>query len=377
MKYRNAYPGISSSPSNVDISITGKCNLKCRYCFYNESMEKADDLPTNKWLLIFKELGSIGVRKLCLSGGEPFLRKDFFQLVDCLIENRMRYSVLTNGTLIDEKTVAEFTKGKRRLRLDSIQVSIDGSNAEIHDRSRPPKSFDRAINALKLLIRQNFPVNVRVTINRHNINDLENIASLLIDDLGLGNFSTNEAEYQGSARCEGQDIILSAGERKKAMASLITINEKFGGRVGAQSGPLARAKTMAEITRRISRGETGMKGRGTLCSCGGVFSKMAILHDGTFVPCNMLPELVMGSFGETSIEEAWQTHPNINAIRERRKISLNTLAECHGCKYTDFCTGGCPGTVLAKTGKLNSIDPLSCYRKYLEEEKQQSYLQFP
>jgi len=284
-----------------------------------------------------------------------------------VIENKMRYNILTNGTLIDEIVIEEFLKGKRRLRLDSIQVSIDGSSAEIHDKSRPSKSFDKALKALRLLKANSFPVTVRVTINRHNVDDLENIATLLIDDVGLSSFSTNEADYQGSARCQGQDIILTVDERKRAMASLLAINEKYGGRVGAQAGPLSRIKMMNEITARLARGESGMKGRGTLCSCGGVFNKMAILHDGTFVPCNMLTELPIGRFGEIKLEEAWQTHPNINAVRERRKIALSELEECRDCEYTGFCSGGCPGTVMAKTGRLNSIDPLTCYREYLRE----------
>ena len=367
MRYPEASPGIKSSPGNVNINLTGKCNLKCRYCYYSESMEKASDLSTEKWLSFFEELGSVGVRTLCLSGGEPFIRKDFYTLVDGIIENKMRYRILTNGTLIDDQTMIEFAKGKRRLRLDSIQISIDGSKAEIHNKSRPPDSFDKALVALKLLKDNDFPVTVRVTINRHNFDDLENIAALLIDDVGLSGFTTNEADYQGSARCQGQDIILTVEERKQVMSSLTAINKKYNGGVGAQAGPLSRAMMMSEISERIARGETGMPGRGTLCSCGGVFSKMAVLHDGTFVPCDMLPDLVMGKIGETSLEEAWQTHPKIKEVRERRKISLSEIEECRNCPYSGFCTGGCPGSVMAKTGRLNEIDPLYCYKRYLEE----------
>lgn len=369
MKSPERYPGILSAPRELDIGLTGKCNLKCRYCFYAESMEKAGDLPTSDWLAFFREAGILGVQKVCLSGGEVFVRKDLFELIDGVIDNRMRYSILSNGTLIDENVLAGFSKGKRRLRLDSIQISIDGSCAEIHDRSRPPRSFERAISALRLLKENGFPVTVRVTINRHNIDDLENIATLLLDDVGLPGFSTNEADYMGSARCSGQDIILTEDERKRAMAALVAINERYGGRIGAQAGPLSRARMMKEITECIQRGETSMKGRGTFCSCGGVFSKMAVLHDGTYVPCNMLPTLVMGKMGEVSLREVWQTHPNINIVRERRKIPITEAEECRGCEYAGFCTGGCPGTVMSKTGMLNSIDPLVCYKKYLDEVK--------
>jgi SynChlorMet cassette radical SAM/SPASM protein ScmE len=360
-------PDLKTRPKNVEISITGRCNLKCGYCFYADEMAALSDLPTERWLACFQELGELAVQRVTLSGGEVFTRPDLFELIDGLIANRMRYSILSNGTLITEKTIEQFGVGKRRLRLDSIQVSIDGSCAEVHNKSRPPDSFDRALRGLHLLKAAGFPVTVRVTINRHNVDDLENVARLLIEDVGLRGFSTNEAEQMGSARCYGQDVVLTEEERQCAMAALTAINERYGGRIAAQAGPLSRARHFAEIAERVARGETGMPGRGTLCSCGGVFTKMAILHDGTMVPCNLLPTLTMGVVGVNRIQEAWLYHPSINVVRHRRQIPLSALESCHDCPYTGFCTGGCPASVMAKYGRLNVIDPVICYRSYLGE----------
>jgi len=360
--------GVSSAPKSVDLSLTGKCNLKCKYCFYADSMTARSDLPADRWLTFFSELGRIGVQRLCLSGGELFTRSDLFKLIDGIIENRMRYNILTNGTLINEDVIREMQVGKRRLRLDSIQVSIDGSRAEIHDLSRPPHSFDRAIRGLELLKDAGFPVTVRVTLNHYNIPDLEKIAELLLEKIGLSGFSTNEAEVMGTARCGGDNIVLSGEERKEAMMVLTQLNERYGGRISASAGPLARARMMDEIKSRLDRGETDTPGRGTLCSCGGVFSKMAVLHDGTMVPCNMLPTLTMGVIGIHSLQDAWLHSPAINSVRNRREIPLSVLSECSDCKYTGFCTGGCPALVMTKSGRLIGIDPLSCYREYLKEE---------
>ena len=356
--------GVPSTPKSVDLALTGRCNLSCEYCCYADSMTSKRDIPPDRWLGILKELGDLGVQRVCLSGGEVFVRPDLFTLIDGVIENRMRYSLLSNGTLITEDTITAFQIGKRRLRLDSIQISIDGSCAEIHDRSRPPKSFDRAIRGLRLLVQAQFPVTVRVTLNHHNINDLPRIAALLIDDIGLPGFSTNEAESMGTARCNGQNIVLSNEERKLAMKILTDLNEQYGRKISALAGPLAMAKIVEDIEARIAAGETGRSDRGTLCSCGGVFSKMAILHDGTMVPCNMLPMLVMGVAGMHPVGEAWRTSPAINAVRYLRTIPLSALPGCSGCRYTGFCSGGCPATVMAKTGKLIGTDPRNCYRLF-------------
>jgi SynChlorMet cassette radical SAM/SPASM protein ScmE len=331
-------------------------------------MASLSDLPKERWLNFFAELGSLAVQRVTISGGEPFLRPDLFELVDGIIDNKMRYSILSNGTLIAEDTIDSFQEGKRRLRLDSIQISIDGSCAEVHNKSRPPDSFDRALRGLRLLAENHFPVAVRVTINRNNVDDLENIARLLIDEVGLPGFSTNEADYMGAARCSSQNVVLTREERQKAMDALVRLNEVYGNRIAAQAGPLTRARMFAEIEERLARGEKEMPGRGTLCSCGGVFSKMAVLHDGTMVPCNMLPSLTMGRIGANSLKEAWQRHPSINVVRWRRDIPLSSLKTCRDCPYTGFCTGGCPAAVMARTGRLNAIDPLTCYRIYARRE---------
>ena len=360
-------PHLKPRPQTVDISLTGRCNLTCEYCFYAGEMAALSDLPTDRWQACFRELGELAVQRVTLSGGEVFTRPDLFTLIDSLIANRMRYSLLTNGTLVTERTLERFRVGKRLQRLDAIQVSIDGSCAEVHDRSRPPESFDRAVRGLRLLKEAGFPVTARVTINRHNVHDLEAIARLLIDDVGLSGFSTNEAEPMGSARCRGGSVVLTEAERRQAMAVLAALNERYEGRIGAQAGPLARAAFFAEIEARMSRGETGIPGRGTLCACGGVFTKMAILHDGTMVPCTMLPTLTMGVVGRHSIQDAWLHHPAINGVRQRRRIPLSSLDTCRDCPYTGFCTGGCPASVMSKFGRLNAIDPQICYRAYLSE----------
>ncbi len=359
--------GVPSAPNSVDICLTGRCNLSCRYCFYADSMREKRDLPTERWMEFFKELGTLGVQRVTLSGGEVFTRPDIFTLIDEIVINRMRYSLLSNGTLITDEVIAFLMEGKRQLRLDSIQVSIDGSCAAIHDRSRPPKSFDRALHSLRLLVEAKFPATVRVTLNHHNINDLENIARLLIDDVGLQSFSTNEAMAMGTARCNGENITISNDERRRAMKKLTELNERYDGRIGAEAGPLALARMVSAIEQRLARGETEMPGRGTLCSCGKVFSQMAVLHDGTMVPCNMLPTLTMGVIGMHSLQDAWLNSPAINAVRHRREIPLSTLPECSGCQYTGLCTGGCPAAVMATSNRLIGTDPLTCYRICVEE----------
>jgi len=354
-------------PTSVEIAITGRCNLRCQYCFYADEMAALDDLPTEQWQAFFKELGRLAVQRVTLTGGEVFTRPDFFELVDGVIANRMRYSILTNGTLIDENVMAQFQVGKRRLRLSSIQVSIDGSRAEIHDRSRPG-SFDRAVRGLRLLKEAGFPVTVRTTINQHNFRDLENIAALLLDDIGLPSFSTNEAMPMG-AGCNNQgDITLTSAEKLEAMRTMKRLLERYDGRLQATAGPQAKLKMYAEMEHARRTGEKTTRWQmGYLTACGCIFSKLDILHDGTIVPCHILHDLHLGHVATDSLQEIWDTHPILKAMRERRSIPMQQVPGCQDCEWAPYCNGSCPGLAYELTGDLNRANPEDCYRKFLQE----------
>ena len=359
-------PGTRPAPSSLEICLTGRCNLRCRYCAYANEMTALADLPTERWLAFFREAGELAVQRAVLSGGEVFTRPDLFELIDGLIENRMRYSLSTNATLVDERQVAAFEVGKRRLRLDGIQVSIDGSCAEVHDECRPPASFHRALRGLRLLKEAGLPVSVRVTVNRRNVGDLESTARLLLEEIGLPSISVNEAEPLGAASCAGREVLLTGEERRQAMSVLLSLDGRYPGRIGAMAGPLSEAREFREIRARLERGEKGVPGRGFLPGC--AVNRMAVLHDGTMVPCNLLPTLTMGVIGVQPLRDVWLRHPAVNAVRYRRRVPLSSLPECEGCAYTACCPGSCPGVTIAEHGRLNARDPRICYRIFVGEE---------
>jgi SynChlorMet cassette radical SAM/SPASM protein ScmE len=356
-----------SLPTSVEIALTGCCNLRCQYCFYADEMTALKDVSTGQWLAFFEELGRLAVRRVTLTGGEVFTRPDFWELLDGIITNKMRYNILTNGTLITEETLAQFQVGKRRLRLESIQVSIDGSCAEVHNRSRP-NSFDRALHGLHLLKEAGFPVTVRTTINRHNLHDLENIARLLLEDVGLPSFSTNEAMPMGTG-CDNQGAVtLTGAEKWEAMQIMERLLTRYPGRLQAGAGPQAKLKAYAEMEHARQTGEKTTRWQmGYLTACGCVFSKLAVLHDGTIVPCHMLYNLHLGHISTDSLIEIWRTHPTLKALRERRVIPMQQVPGCADCEWAAYCNGSCPGLAYALTGDFNRANPEDCYRRFLAE----------
>ena len=364
------YVQLSDRPGEFDLSLTGKCNLHCDYCFYANEMHNRPDLPKEAWLAFFMELGGLGVRNLTLSGGEVFVRPDLFELIDALIENRMRYSVLTNGTLISEKTIAQLEAKKRRIRMNSIQVSIDGSCAEVHDKSRGAGSFARAIKALRLLKEAGFPATSRVTVNRYNVDDLVNVARLLLEKIGLGGFSTNDAMPMG-AGCENQaGITLLPEQQLKAMKTLVRLAKQYDGRITATAGPLAKWTYFDEMERAKANGELSARRRmGYLTACGCVFNKLSVHHDGIITPCNMLPDLEIGIVNRDAIASIWKAHPMLQALKDRQRIPMNSVPGCESCEWNPYCNGSCPGLAQTLFGDFNRANPHDCYKHFLETTK--------
>jgi SynChlorMet cassette radical SAM/SPASM protein ScmE len=362
------YSWLHEAPRSFDLSLTGRCNLRCAYCFYADEMVGRRDVPTETWLAFFSELKSLAVRSATLSGGELFMRPDLWELIDGLVDARMRYGILTNGTLITEETIEAFRQGGRRRRLDSIQVSIDGSCAAVHDASRGAGSFEKAIRGLRRLKEAGLPATARVTVNRHNVDDLENTVRLLLDGIGLARIGTNDAMAMGTGCSHRDDIVLLPEQRVKAMQTLVRLEREYPGRIQASAGSLALWHMFGEMEAAKAGGKKTRRWKmGCLSSCGCMFAKLAVHHDGMIVPCNMLAAASLGRIGETSIRSIWQDHPLLKEMRGRGQIPMDQVPGCAGCEWIPFCSGGCPAVVFTQTGNFYAANPECCYRKFIQE----------
>ncbi len=359
-------PGVMRTPRTIEIDITNQCNLRCAYCYHFSSEgDVASDLPTDEWLAFFDELGRCAVMEVTLGGGEPFVRADIQELIEGIVRNRMRYSILSNGTLVTEDHAA-FLAGTRR--CNHVQISIDGSTREVHESCRGTETFQRAVHAIEVLQAHGIPVAVRVTIHHHNVRDLPNIARFLLDDLGLPSFSTNAASYLGLCRDHADGVALTVEDRVLAMTTLGSLNERYGGRIQASAGPLAEARLWREMLRSAGEGRVAGDGAGgCLSSCGGVFSKLAVRADGVYVPCTLLPGVALGRINTDRLEDVWNNHPELERLRTRQTLPLSGFEECEGCDYIPFCRGGCPGLAYTLTGSPYRPSPDACLRRFLRE----------
>jgi SynChlorMet cassette radical SAM/SPASM protein ScmE len=357
------------APHSIDVDITTHCNLRCSYCSHFSSDGDVDtDLSLEEWSKFFKECSSIGIMSITLGGGEPFFRKDIRQIIEEIVKNKMRFSALSNGALIDDD-LAEFLKNTKR--CDSVQVSIDGANADLHDKFRGKGSFDKALKGLQTLLKNDVGATARVTLNKYNYHSFSETAKLLLEDLKLSSFSTNSVCYFGLSRENNDSMAMNAKEFSEAMRIIEETQKKYPNQIGAQAGPQACTEMWEQIEKAVNGDESAIQESrcGFLGSCGCVWSGMAVRADGIMVPCSQLTQMEMGRINHDGLREAWLNSPVIKAMRNRMNIKLSEFDSCRDCRYMEFCRGGCPAGAYTLYGKTDvpSLAIDSCYREFLKQ----------
>jgi SynChlorMet cassette radical SAM/SPASM protein ScmE len=354
---------VAPTPSEVDIEVTSRCNLCCVYCSHFSSAGEVDqEIDNDSWIRFIEEAGSCGVLYATFTGGEPFMRTGFTDILQAVIRNRMRFRILTNGTLITPEH-ARFLGTCRH--CEEVQVSIDGHLPELHDELRGEGSFSAAVRGIEQCKENGVPVMARVTLHRKNVRHIPQILSFLLDDLGLPAVSTNSASPLGRCRDTGDSVRLGIEERIVAMKMLLEASAGYPHRLRANAGPLAEAWQWHEML--SAQKSSSPKGkRGTLSGCGCVFSTLAVRADGIFIPCSQLSHLALGRINQDSIREVWQNCQTLKSLRSRCQIPLASLAFCQGCSFVDRCTGSCPAIAYVTTGMLDAPDPTSCLRSFLD-----------
>jgi radical SAM protein with 4Fe4S-binding SPASM domain len=147
------------------------------------------------------------------------------------------------------------------------------------------------------------------------------------------------------------------------MTILAEIDKKYPGRVMATAGPLANWKMYREMKEAV-RTNSAIPGRGRLVGCGCIFNRLSVRADGAYVPCVTLPQMVLGYVGRDSLQEIWTTSPQLDVLRSRVNINLESFRECKDCVYIKSCTGNCAGNAFSLLGEVNRPSPQECLRNF-------------
>jgi MoaA/NifB/PqqE/SkfB family radical SAM enzyme len=154
------------------LNIASRCNSRCRYC---EAYTLAADreLGRDRLFRLFEEARQIGVPHIYLSGGEPFFRRDVWDLIERILSLGLTFSVVSNGLLVETFAPDQLALLRKARWID---ISVESARPEVHDFLRGGKGFlERTTREIDILKRNGLKVNMNTTVCRQNLDDLPGI----------------------------------------------------------------------------------------------------------------------------------------------------------------------------------------------------------
>ncbi len=356
-------PQIPKTPMSLFVSITSRCNQACKHCaVYSDGFSYGPDLTTEQWLDFIDEIKRLKILRVKISGGEPFVREDFYDILDAFYSKPLRISLNTNATLIDEGAAKRLTKYIRK--MDDIMVSLDGAGPSSHDLLRGSGAFKAALNGIKHLIRFGHDVSAYCTVTRLNFRELKAIAELAADT-GISSVKFNYLLYEGRGLKYMEELKLDAVEIKRIVEELKEIRCDYP----FISGTFFEMDEIFEGIRNINPDNLKNYDPNThfLSGCGALKNQCAIRPDGWAVPCDRLPEITAGNILDTPLDIIWRESETFVEFRKRFTTPVTSLSTCRDCRYAPMCTAGCPASAYSAYGTMLARDPFCCYKLYTEE----------
>ncbi|MEW5759769.1 MAG: radical SAM protein [Candidatus Thermoplasmatota archaeon] len=309
--------------------MTRRCNLKCKHCRMESNYCKDDELSGNKakeFISSLKEISPL----LILTGGEPLLRDDLFEILGYIKECDIKCALATNGTLLNEEIAMRIAGAQ----ISRVSISIDSADKRKHDRFRGlDGAFESALNGIANLRKFGVSIQINMSVSKENRNEIEDVL-LLAKNVGAIAFHIFMLVPVGS--CMNFNNLISGEEYEKILLWLLN-----------KSGEIELRATCTPHYNRVAI-QNGKKpvGRGCLAGKDICF----VSYNGFVQPCGYLP-VFAGNVKEMKLKDIWN---NSKVFEELRKRELK--GKCGLCEYKKFC-GGCRARAYAITGD------------YLEEEK--------
>lgn len=305
-----------SGPLAVHLEVIAACNLKCRHCFAGDLPRHADALRLDELGMLFSTLASMGSFRLGLTGGEPLMRRDLFELLDAATERGLHPCVTTNGLLVTERIAREF--GRRNLVW--LNVSLDGATAATNDRIRGPGTFDRVLGSLQVL-RRHARFTLAFTITRESAAEVEACADL--------------ARRVGAHTAVFRPLY-PAGVARRHL-ELMPSYEQYADALTQLSGDVNGIDPFSPQSREPWRARVTLNN-----GCGAANLVCSISVAGDVNPCSFLGSAHdAGNIRVTPFEEIWHASPAFTRFRGGAE---------------DF-RGGCRARALVLNGSAHAADP--------------------
>ncbi len=346
-------PGAPNQVRLVAWETTRRCNLACVHCrAAADNIEYEGELDTEASFRLLDQIAEVGKPIIILTGGEPLLRDDIFDIAKYGTEKGLRMVMAPNGTMITE----EVAKKMAESGIKRISISLDGSTAEIHDTFRGvPGAFEGALRGAKLAKEAGIDFQINTTITKTN---LEQIPKILALAESLGAVAHHIFLLVPTGR--GKYILdqeIDAIEYEETLNWFYDQRDKVSLQLKATCAPhyyrilRQRAKADGKKVTFESHGLDAVT-RGCLAGTGFCF----ISHTGTVQPCGFL-HTDCGDVTKQTFGEIWNNSSTFKSLRNFSELK----GKCGPCEYKAVC-GGCRARAYEGTGDFLNEEPLCTYQ---------------
>ncbi|MFC2014754.1 radical SAM protein [Chloroflexota bacterium] len=339
---------------------TRQCNLKCIHCYASANSHRSqDEMDTAAGEAFIRDLVDFGIPVLLFSGGEPLLRKDFFQLAGLAKESGLRVALSTNGTIISEKMGSDI----KNIGFAEVGISLDGIEANNDYFRGHDGAFKSALEGIRNCIALGLRVSLRLTISRSNYQEIPAIFQL-VEDEGINRVCFYHLAYSGrGSSLKDEDI---SHEQTREVIDLIhdrTIdfhNRGFKKEILTVSNHAdgvylylklkeqdpERAEKVLKLLQINGGNNSGIK-IGSVDDCGNVHPDQFWWH------------YSLGNVRERKFADIWHdtSEPLLKGLKERRNL---LKGRCGRCKYVDICNGSLRVRAEAVYDDVWAEDP-ACY----------------
>ncbi|MDO8142615.1 MAG: radical SAM protein [Candidatus Brocadiales bacterium] len=326
-------------PYAISWNTTYRCNLRCSHCYLDTNAltnQSANELSTREGRKLIDQMAELNPNLLLiLTGGEPLLRKDIYDLSSYASQKGMMVVLGTNGNMIDD----DIARKLKESGVTGIGISLDSIVPERHDKFRGISgAWDDTLNGIEACRRQGIEFQIQTTVTKDNFNEIPNIIDFSYN-IGARVFNLFFLVCTG----KGQDLTdITPQQYDQALHQLYEIQNKYRGKmmVGAKCAPHYRRivyehDSASPLIRAYAGG----------CPAGTHYCR--ITPEGNVTPCPYMPD-ISGNVREKSFVEIWKNTADFQTLRHD---SLN--GRCGVCEFMDICKG-CRARALATTG--NQMD---------------------
>ena len=310
--------------------ITDACNFRCRHC-YQHDFTKASDLALADLIKVYEKIASCaGGRKtkINITGGEPFLRKDLFDLLRYLDKHDTteEITIITNASLIDENTLGKLKETKK---LKQLKISLDGATGKTNDMIRRPGAFRTALEKINLIQeKSSLEVIIMLTVMRSNAYELPALfqlcGELKVDGLIIERFIP-----LGQSKGLKSEVI-NKEEWKRLVNEICEYME-----VDAGEDEMLPCKAFW-----IKFKEDDVELLGAECNLGE--DAFAILPNGDLLPCRRFA-MKIGNLLDKSLKDIINESRVLKEVTDKSKLKGKCLAcridKCRGCRAFAYAVG--------------------------------------